>query len=207
MLRLLFVADDIPDPLKRVVEFLNMQMRDVEVLAVEIKQFHGTSTQTLVPRVIGRIEKPTTGAGERRRLTRESFLAALLSDQVRSTAARLLDVSEKHGAALEWGMGCGIIKAPCPRVDNPVSVAWLFVPGGHFRYQSEFTFGSRLSDQWPPDRPMRELLERWADQFSADAFTTKKVGRNWVVGYDAAAQHVGLLEDRLARVLSELKEL
>ena len=54
---------------------------------------------------------------------------------------------------------------------------------------------------------MRELLERWADQFSADAFSKKKVGRNWVVGYDAAAQHVGLLEDRLARVLSELKEL
>ena len=206
-LRLLFVADDIPDPLKRVVEFLNLKMPDLEVLAVEIKQFHGPSTQTLVPRVIGRIEKPTTGAGERRRLTRESFLAALLGDQVRSTAARLLDVSEKHGAALEWGMGCGIIKAPCPRADNPVSVAWLFVPGGHFRYQSEFTFGSRLSEQWPPDRPLRELLERWADQFSADAFTDKKVGRNWVVGYDAAAEHIGLLEDRLATVLSELKEL
>ena len=111
------------------------------------------------------------------------------------------------GQMLEWGMGCGIIKAPCPRADNPVSVAWLFVPGGHFRYQSEFTFGSRLSEQWPPDRPLRELLERWADQFSADAFTDKKVGRNWVVGYDAAAEHIGLLEDRLATVLSELKEL
>ena len=38
-LRLLFVADDIPDPLKRVVEFLNGQMPAIEVLAVEIKQF------------------------------------------------------------------------------------------------------------------------------------------------------------------------
>ena len=53
-LRLLFVADDIPDPLERVVEFLNRQMPDIEVLAVEIKQFRGKSTQALVPRVIGK---------------------------------------------------------------------------------------------------------------------------------------------------------
>ena len=52
-LRLLFVADDIPDPLERVVEFLNGQMSGIEVLAVEIKQFRGKSRQTLVPRVIG----------------------------------------------------------------------------------------------------------------------------------------------------------
>ena len=40
-LRLLFVADFIPDPLARVVEFLNAQMSGIEVLAVEIKRFHG----------------------------------------------------------------------------------------------------------------------------------------------------------------------
>ena len=54
-LRLLFVADSIPDELRRVVEFLNEQMRDVEVLAVEIKQFRGkgeSTTQTFVPRVV-----------------------------------------------------------------------------------------------------------------------------------------------------------
>ena len=54
-MRLLFVADEIPDPLERVVEFLNAQMPNIEVLAVEIKQFRGESTQTLVPRVLGRI--------------------------------------------------------------------------------------------------------------------------------------------------------
>ena len=49
-IRLLFVADDIPDSLTRIVSFLNEQTRDnIEVLAVEIKQFSGKSTQTLVP--------------------------------------------------------------------------------------------------------------------------------------------------------------
>ena len=57
-LRLLFVADEIPDPLERVVEFLNAQMPHIEVLAVEIKQFRGESFQTLVPRVIGRSAGP-----------------------------------------------------------------------------------------------------------------------------------------------------
>ena len=54
-LRLLFVADDIPDPLKRIVAFLNEQMSDIEVLAVEVKQFRGGASQTIVPRVTGNI--------------------------------------------------------------------------------------------------------------------------------------------------------
>ena len=39
--RLLFVTDETPRELRRLVEFLNEKMGDVEVLAVEIKQFVG----------------------------------------------------------------------------------------------------------------------------------------------------------------------
>ena len=60
-LRLLFVADGIPDELTRVVEFLNEQMPGIEVLAVEIKQFLGDSGQTLVPKVIGRTAARQSG--------------------------------------------------------------------------------------------------------------------------------------------------
>ena len=62
-LRLLFVADDIPDELARVVEFLNAQMPGIEVLAVEIKQFKGDSRQTLVPHVLGRTAASPRSAG------------------------------------------------------------------------------------------------------------------------------------------------
>ncbi|HEV7797196.1 MAG TPA: DUF4268 domain-containing protein, partial [Pyrinomonadaceae bacterium] len=51
--RLLFVADEIPTKLQRIVEFLNVQMNPAEVLAVEIKQFVGQGLRSLVPRVIG----------------------------------------------------------------------------------------------------------------------------------------------------------
>ncbi len=51
--RLVFVADEIPIELRRVVEFMNGQMDPAEVLAVEIKQYVGGNLKTLVPRVMG----------------------------------------------------------------------------------------------------------------------------------------------------------
>ncbi len=51
--RLIFAADEIPPELRRVVEFMNLQMDPAEVLAVEIKQYVGKSLKTLVPRVMG----------------------------------------------------------------------------------------------------------------------------------------------------------
>ena len=190
------------------VEFLNAKMPDLEVLAVEIKQFHGAATQTLVPRVIERIEnqsgmdkRPSSPA-----LTRESFLAALPNDQVRVTASRLLDVAEKTGGSLQWRPRSVTIKASCSASRQPVSVAWLWVPGGHWRFQSEFTFGSVLSETWPTDPTLRDLLVRWSGRFSGDDFT-KAVRKNWVVSYEAASEHADLLEDRLTTVLSELREL
>jgi len=58
--RLLFVADEIPTELRRIVEFLNEQMDATEVLAVEIKQFVGGAQTGLVPRVIGRTAEAIT---------------------------------------------------------------------------------------------------------------------------------------------------
>jgi hypothetical protein len=51
-IRLVFVADQIPSELRRVIEFLNSQMI-AEVLGIEVKQYVGEGVKTLVPRVIG----------------------------------------------------------------------------------------------------------------------------------------------------------
>ena len=40
-MRLVFLADEIPSELRRIVEFLNQQMDPAEVLAVEVRQFIG----------------------------------------------------------------------------------------------------------------------------------------------------------------------
>ena len=52
-IRLLFIADEIPLELKRIVEFLNEQMNKVEVLALEIKQYLGEDQKTFIPRIYG----------------------------------------------------------------------------------------------------------------------------------------------------------
>lgn len=77
--RLVFVADEIPAELQRVVEFLNGQMDPAEVLAIEIRQFVGQEMRTLVPRLIGQKEKAQqmrgTSTGGTGRSSEETFLA------------------------------------------------------------------------------------------------------------------------------------
>ena len=216
-LRLLFVADDIPDPLERVVEFLNGQMSGIEVLAVEIKQFRGKSRQTLVPRVIGRTAAPSASGTARARsvLTRESFLAELPSDGARGVASHLLDLAQKSGGILQWGSSSVSIRMRCSVWPQPISVTWFCPPSkkGGWTGTKEFSFGAAIfGNDPPPGEELRALLERWAAQFSSDDFaedvSNKEKGvKAWAVGYDAVAHHADLLVERLAKVLSELKSL
>lgn len=60
--RMVFVADDIPSELRRIVEFLNEQMAPAEVLALSVKQYTGDDLKTFVPRVIGQ-----TAAAEKKK--------------------------------------------------------------------------------------------------------------------------------------------
>jgi len=83
--RMLFVADVIPPELRRIVEFLNVQMDPAEVLAVEIKHFVGTGLKTLVPRVIGQTaeaesRKGTSPAGKRSPPRSEEELQQIADD-------------------------------------------------------------------------------------------------------------------------------
>jgi hypothetical protein len=62
--RLVFVADEIPSELRRVIEFLNERMTPTEVLGIEVKQYAGESElRTLVPRVVGQTEQARAHKG------------------------------------------------------------------------------------------------------------------------------------------------
>ena len=212
-LRLLFVADDIPDPLERVVEFLNGQMPGIEVLAVEIKQFCSELTQIFVPRVVGRpASRPVVLHPP---LTRESFLDGFAGDEEwRGAADRLLDVARKSGCTLAWGPSGVSVRMRCSSWPQPVSVAWFYPPSkskmGWMRTK-DFSFGAAIFDcDPPPGEELRALLQRWIDQFSSDDFAqdvSSKGVKAWAVGYEAASHHVDLLVERLTKVLSELKSL
>lgn len=100
-IRLLFVADEIPAELRRIVEFLNDQMKSAEVLAVEIKQFTGQGLKTLVPRVIGQTAEAerAKSAGGRREF-RDWDEAAFFAALQQNVDASLVSVARKLAA---WG--------------------------------------------------------------------------------------------------------
>lgn len=107
-MRLVFVADEIPPELRRVVEFLNRQMASTEVLAVEVKQYVGQGLTTLVPRVLGQAVKPTASGGDSRRWNEERFFAVLAerNGPAEAEVARaILDWARGRQLQIWWGEG------------------------------------------------------------------------------------------------------
>jgi hypothetical protein len=103
-IRLLFVADQIPPALQRIVEFLNKQMSPAEVLAVEIKQFASASDRTLrtlVPRVIGQTEqiRSAKSSAQPRPTTVPIDRAAFLGDAPSELAATISEIMRAAEAA------------------------------------------------------------------------------------------------------------
>ena len=208
-LRLLFVADEIPDPLARVVTFLNAQMPGIEVLAVEIKRFHGESTQTLVPRVIGRAAAgpPRGQSRSGPKLTHQSFLEGFVNEEARRVAQRVLEAAEESGGYVYYGTGGVSVRVNCSIRRQHVSVAWLYPrPATGWMRTRYFSFGAAIFDDDPPDE-LLAVLEPWIDQFAEDGFTedvSSKGTRAWAVSHEAAVEQQDLLVDRLRGIVSEL---
>jgi hypothetical protein len=63
-LRLVFVADVIPNELRSIIEFLNGRLVDTEVYGVEVRQYAGPNGQECyVPRLVGAIAKVDVSSG------------------------------------------------------------------------------------------------------------------------------------------------
>jgi hypothetical protein len=104
--RLVFVADEIPAELRRVVEFLNGQMDPAEVLAVEIKQYVGQGMKTLVPRVVGQKSLPPRPPSIQ--WDEPSFFQALeerRGAEETASAMRVLEWAREKGLGTGWGKG------------------------------------------------------------------------------------------------------
>jgi hypothetical protein len=111
-IRMLFVADVIPQELRRIVEFLNEQMDPAEVLAVEIKQYIGEGMKTLVPRVIGQTaeaekRKGSTGKWQTGWDEQSFFqeLGAKVSSDDVEVVHKIVTWAKKQGLQLSWNKG------------------------------------------------------------------------------------------------------
>jgi hypothetical protein len=111
--RLVFVADEIPAELRRVVEFLNEQMDPAEVLAVEVKQYVGEGDlKALVPRILGQTaeaqRKKAGGDRVGERWDEDRFMADLESrrgaDETK-VAKEILSWAKEKRLDIWWGKG------------------------------------------------------------------------------------------------------
>jgi hypothetical protein len=112
-IRMLFVADEIPPELRRIVEFLNEQMTNAEVLAIAIRQYVGQGRRTLVPTLYGQTSKALgakSSGGPKIKWTEETFFPALTNSRyggepAADVARRLLRWAQSRSLRVEWGVG------------------------------------------------------------------------------------------------------
>jgi hypothetical protein len=152
--RLLFVLDRAPKELRRLVEFLNEKMTDVEVLAVEIKQYLGADGQrAVVPRALGvsaRRSKETKPS--RRHVDRETFLGNCVPHVV-PFFEYVLDRAEEKGHEIYWGTKGFSVRAYLPEADQKASFVYGYPGGTH-----QFYFGQLQMMPQEERRALREEL-------------------------------------------------
>ena len=137
-IRLLFVADQVPSELRRIVEFLNSQMDPAEVLAIEVRQYVGQGLKTLVPRVMGQTAESEQKKG--RLWDLDTFLHTLNKNCGKDTAKlaqRLHDWS--HAALGDVHFGHGAQRGSFgPLLFSGTSQAPLFVVRSDGRFTIRF---------------------------------------------------------------------
>jgi hypothetical protein len=116
-IRLVFVADEIAPELRSIIEFLNRQMSETEVFAIEVRQYVDAAgeRQTIVPRVLGRTEAAKAAKSGGRRATfpwdKRSLLGAIADPQVEKIAEELIDWAESESrpdVRVSYGTGSGL---------------------------------------------------------------------------------------------------
>lgn len=160
-LRLLFVADVFPPETKRIIEFLNEKMSDVEVLAVEIRQFTGDGRPILVPRLYGQSEvtRQRKSRPQPSRTWDEATYFARLEASHPDLVAPTRTVYEwalARSMAPTWGTGAETGSMSLRVSRGAPRVASLFTDG-----RIEFAFGS-LKAPFDDLGRRRELVARFA---------------------------------------------
>ena len=126
--RLIFVTDNPPKELRKQVEFLNRQMRDVEVLLVEIKQFLGEGQKAMVPRIIG-VSKPNPG---KRPLTEAEFMEKC-APEFKGFFQDAINLAKKDDYSIYWGLNSFSIRKHLPFLNRNASVIYC-MPEGSFSF-------------------------------------------------------------------------
>jgi hypothetical protein len=202
-IRLVFVADEIPRELRRIVEFLNEQMK-ADVIAIEVKQYVGEGVKALVPQVIGETaaaetrKRSATGSG--RRWDERSFFAALEERRgaEETRVARAIEAwASKQMPRFMWGKG-KVDGSLIPALDHdgqPHYPIALYTDG---RVEIQFMWLTR-----PPfdDLDLRRELLRRLNEIPGVAIPDEAITRRPRIPLDLLARDPAAL-DALLRTLA-----
>jgi hypothetical protein len=181
--RLVFVADEVPSELRRVVEFLNQQMDPAEVLAVEIRQYVSGNLKTLVPRLLGQTEEAQQKKSASRgkvHWDEKSFLQELEkrcgSDDAH-VARNILEWVRQTKTGPYWGVG---------KRDGSF-VPWLDIGDWTYQLFAVWTYGRveiyfKLYGERPAfssEQSRRQLLSK-LNEFLSDKIPEEAItGKRW----------------------------
>lgn len=203
--RMVFVADEIPPELRRVIEFLNGQMSPADVIGIEVRQFVGDGLQTLVPRVLGQTEearqrKGIGAGGAKRQWDEASFFEDLgrrAGPEAVRVARRLLDLAQAKFSRVWWGQGAKdgsfvpILEIPGSSLKGIVFTVWTYG-------RVEVTFQYLLGRPFFDDRAHRfEMLEKLRE-IHGFQFPDEAVDRRPTVPLETLA------DEHVARQFSEV---
>ena len=188
-IRMVFLADVIPDELRRITEFLNEQMNPAEVYAVQVKTYRaaGHDGMVIVPTVFGRTAAASAKTSSRRTPDRAALLA-------RSAPATLEILDRVDALAAERDL-----------VVHPTPSGALLKTAGRGSVANVY-----LADYDSVDVPLQPLRDRgWTEQADAllarlQELTAKRLtAKNPTMPTADALAHW----DRLRELLDEIADL
>lgn len=179
--RMVFVADQIPAELRRIIEFLNEQMDPAEVLGLEVHQYVGADSKVLVPKVVGL----TAGAEKAKAISTsvqwdsDSFLQRLEStrNQEEATVAKkILEWCAENHLDVKWGRGAKYGSAS-PKLNRNGTVYNLLTmwTGGEVQIQ----FSSMNQPPFDSYERRREFADRLESIHESIRFTDAQLESKW----------------------------
>ena len=205
--RCVFVADEIPPTLRRLVEFMNEHLDTIEVLAVELPQYVGAGDhplKALVPRLVGQTAKAQgikTRGGPRpsRRWDEASFMTEVLErhgPEARAVSQEILKWMRGHADRIDWGNGLqqgsliAVAERPGTRLGRVFFTVWTT---GYL----EITFQYLMSDPAFSDVAAREMLRQELNPIPGIALSPSVIDRRHSIPF-AILQQPGVLDSFLS---------
>jgi hypothetical protein len=169
-IRLVFVADEISGELGSILEYLNRQMTQTEVFAIEVKQYVDADgqRQTIVPRVIGRTEASKAAKSGVARPKRQWDEGSLLADirerfgkGTSTTMQALLGWATGRGLVLRYGTGAryATVQFRIPFGETSVPVIFIESSGAIVLYSGNLPSLPPFDDREKRDELRRRLSD------------------------------------------------